>query len=143
MNKTTFEEYLNQNGKLTYRNVGTSMLPMIKQNRDIFTLKKKDETRCKKYDVVLYKRPPGKYVLHRVIEVRDDDYVILGDNCVAKEYGIKDEDILAVLTSFVRKGKTYTVDDIAYRIYVQIWCHTYNLRVFYKKIKSKLRCILR
>lgn len=143
MNKTTFEEYLNQNGTLTYRNVGTSMLPMIKQNRDIFTLKKKDDTRCKKYDVVLYKRPPNKYVLHRVIEVRDNDYVILGDNCVAKEYGIKDEDVLAVLTSFVHKGKSYSVDDIVYRVYVQIWCHTYHLRVFFKKLKSKLRRVLR
>lgn len=97
MNKTTYEEYLAQNGELTYTNVGVSMLPMIKQGRDLFTLTKKTEARCQKYDVVLYRRPPNHYVLHRIVEVRERDYVILGDNCMNKEYGITDEDILNCL----------------------------------------------
>ena len=90
MNKTTFEQELERKGRLTYICVGVSMLPLLRQRRDIITIEKK-QGRCKKYDVALYKRPNGSYVLHRVVEVREKDYVILGDNCVNKEYGITDE----------------------------------------------------
>lgn len=43
MNKVTYEEYLEQNHELTYTNVGVSMLPMMKQGRDLFTVKKKQK----------------------------------------------------------------------------------------------------
>ena len=134
----SYEEYLEQNGTLTYTNVGTSMLPLLRQGRDLFTITKKDGARCKAGDVVLYRRPPDKYVLHRVVEVREKDYVILGDNCVSKEYGITDEDILGTMTAYVRKGKSHTVEDRSFRLYSFIWLHTIGLRVFFKKCKLKL-----
>lgn len=136
MNKTTYEEYLAEHGELTYTNVGVSMLPMIKQGRDLFTLAKKTEVRCKKYDVVLYRSPPNRYVMHRIVEVREKDYVILGDNCVNKEYGITDADILAVLTSFVRKGKEYSVTDKKYLRYAKFWYAIYHVRKFQMKLKG-------
>ena len=138
MSKTTYEEYLEKNGTLTYTNVGVSMLPMIKQGRDIFTITKKTGGRFKKYDVVLYRRPPSHYVLHRIVEVRENDYVILGDNCLNKEYGIKDEDILGVLTSFVRNGKEYTVEDKGYLRYARFWYAIYPLRRTLMKAKIKI-----
>lgn len=143
MNKTTYEAYLAEHGELTYTNVGVSMLPMIKQGRDFFTLKKKTEERCKKYDVVLYRCPPNRYVMHRIVEVREHDYVILGDNCVNKEYGITDADILAVLTRFVRKGKTYSVTDKGYLRYAKFWYAIYPARRFLMRLKRKCQRILR
>lgn len=114
------------------------MLPMLKEGRDLFTVKAKGKERCKKYDVVLYRRA-DQYVLHRIIDVREKDYVILGDNCVAKEYGITDKQILGVLTSFVHKGKSYSVKDIRYCAYVRIWYYSYGIRMLIKKIKRKLK----
>ena len=35
----TYEEYLAKYGELTYRNVGVSMLPLIRQGRDTFTVR--------------------------------------------------------------------------------------------------------
>ena len=143
MNKTTYEEYLEEHGELTHTNVGVSMLPMIKQGRDMFTVAKKTEARCKKYDVVLYRRPPSHYVLHRVVEVRENDYVILGDNCLNKEYGIKDEDILGVLTHFVRNGKEYSAQNRAYLFYARFWYTIYPLRRFLMKARYKIGNIVR
>ena len=94
--KTNFEEELNRKGTFTYTCKGVSMLPLLHQQKDLFTIQKQ-EGRYKKYDVVLYKRPPKSFVLHRVVEVREQDYVILGDNCLEKEYGITDEDILSAI----------------------------------------------
>lgn len=139
MSKTTYEAYLDRYGELTYRTVGTSMLPMLKQDRDLFTVRKRNGERCRKYDVVLYRRPPSHYVLHRIVEVREMDYVILGDNCVNREFGITDDDIIGVLTSFVHRGKTYSVEDIRYRLYSRLWYAAYPLRAGVKRLIGKLK----
>ncbi len=139
MNKTTYEEYLEKYGELTYTNVGVSMLPMLRQGRDVFTVKKKTEERCRKYDVVLYRRPPNHYVLHRIVKVRENDYVICGDNCMNLEYGIKDEDIIGVLEEFVRKGHKISADNFLYRSYSVIWCAIFPIRRILMKIKAKFK----
>lgn len=139
----SIEEYLNQHETLTYRNVGVSMLPMLRQGRDLFTLKRKSEERCKKYDVVLYRKTPQTYILHRIIKVRPNDYVLLGDNCYSKEYGVKDQSILGVMTSFVHNGKSISIDNLGYRIYVRVWFFLYPLRKAYKWIGSVGSRILR
>ena len=137
-----FEEYLKKNDSLTYYNVGTSMMPLLKQGRDLFTVEKKTGERCKKYDVVLYRRPPAKYVLHRIVEVRENDYVILGDNCIRKEYGIRDEDILGVMTSFVRKGHLVKCNNRFYRIYSVICVAAWPLRKILYPVKALVKKIL-
>ena len=120
MPKLTLEESLAKNGFLTYRIRGVSMQPMLRQGRDLFTVVPKGTERCKKYDVVLYRRPSDPYVLHRIIEVLPDSYVIRGDNCIVKEYNIKDEDILGVLTSFQLNGRTISVSDWRYKLYCRV-----------------------
>ncbi|MBQ3567151.1 MAG: S24/S26 family peptidase [Oscillospiraceae bacterium] len=143
INTSTYKEHLEKYGTLTYRNVGISMMPLLKQGRDIFTVTKKTSERCKKYDVVLYKRPPQQFVLHRVIKVRENDYVILGDNCINKEYGITDNDIIGVMTEFVRKGKKITVNDRIYRLYSFIWVNFSGVRIFLQKLKFKIKSIFK
>ncbi len=143
MEKYTYEEYIEKNGNLVYTNVGVSMLPLLRQGRDLFIAAKRDGQRCSVGDVVLYRRPPNQYVLHRIIEVRPDDYVILGDNCINKEYGIKDEDIIAVMTGYVRNGKEHSVSENGYRFYSFVWLHTIPLRTGFKKSKFKLKNLLK
>lgn len=143
MINTTYEEYLEKHGEMTYSNVGVSMMPLLKQGRDLFTVKKKGKKRCKKYDVVLYRRPPNNYVLHRIIEVRKNDYVILGDNCINKEYGITDDDILGVMTRYVHKGKEHTVNETGYRLYSHIWCDLADIRIFFMRVKLKLKRLIK
>lgn len=143
MINTTYEEYLEKHGEMTYGNVGVSMMPLLKQGRDLFTVKKKGKKRCKKYDVVLYRRPPNSYVLHRIIEVRKNDYVILGDNCINKEYGITDDDILGVMTRYVHKGKEHTVNETGYRLYSHIWCDLSVIRIFFMRVKLKLKRLIK
>lgn len=137
-NSISYEEYLAQNGSMTYTNVGVSMLPLLRQGRDLFILKKKGPERCRVGDVVLYRRGE-KYVLHRVVEVREKDYVILGDNCVAREYGITDGDVIAVMTGFVRSGKEHSVTEPGYRLYSSVWMRTEKPRVFLKRGRAWLR----
>ncbi len=134
----SYEKYLEDNETLTYTNVGGSMLPLLREGKDLFTVNKKGQERCKRGDVVLYRRPTKQYILHRIIEVRDNDYVILGDNCIEKEYKIKDEDILGVMTAYVRSEKEHSTKELGYRLYSFIWTNFADFRIFLKKIKRKI-----
>ena len=128
MSNSTYAEQLRLHGSLVYTNVGDSMMPLLRQNRDLLIVNKKPEGRCKKYDVVLYQRPTGEYVLHRILKVRKADYVICGDNRWGREFGVPDEWILGVLAAVVRDGKQINVTDWKYRLYTHLWCDFFWIR---------------
>ena len=134
----SYEDYLEKYGVLTYRFRGVSMLPMLRQNTDLISVCRKTPERCKKYDVVLYRRKPDQYVLHRVVKVREKDYVILGDNCVNKEYGITDDDIIGILTEYIRDGKKYSVNSLRNKLYSRVRVFLYPLRKRYCMLRSRL-----
>lgn len=138
MNKSTFEEEIRRNGTIIYTNVGDSMMPFIKQGRDVFVISRA-EGRLKRYDVPLYKRDSGQYVLHRILKVRENDYVICGDNRYSREYGITDRHIIGVLTGIIRDGREIPVTDRKYRIYVHLWCDFFPVRAFFIRIRQFLK----
>ena len=137
----TFKEYLEQHGRMTYYNKGVSMLPMLRQGRDLITVVKKGPERCRKYDVILYDRPPNEHVLHRITKVMDDGYRVLGDNCWNVET-VREEQITGVLESFVRDGRTISVNDPVYRIYSVLRVFFYPARKLRWRAVRKLRRIL-
>ena len=136
----SFEELLEKEGCIVYTNVGTSMMPLLRQRRDIIEIHRKEPGRCKKYDVVLYKRG-NKYILHRIIRVTPDGYVIAGDHNTFKEYDITDEKILGVMTRVIRDGKSVTADSLPYKIYYHIWVDFYPVRVFILRTKGRARAL--
>lgn len=135
----SYEQFLEENGSLTYSVVGVSMLPLLRQKKDLFVVRKKGDERCSVGDVVLFRRPPKKYVLHRVVKVLPDSYETMGDNCISRERGVMEDDILGVMTSFVRNGKRHSVDERGYRFYTYVWMHSTRARVVVKKAEFALR----
>lgn len=140
MSKTTYEEYLKTYGTLTYKNTGTSMMPLLKQGRDAFVIKALQEgEECRRWDAVLYKIGTDTYILHRIIKVHESGYDILGDNCIRIERNIPKEAVLGVMTEYIRKGKTRSVDNFRYRLYLLFWIKPYRMRIFMKKIWMRVR----
>lgn len=128
MNNSTFEDEIKRTGRIIYTNVGDSMMPLIKQGRDVLVISVVNG-RLKRYDIPLYKRDSGQYVLHRILKVRKNDYVICGDNRCNKEYGITDRHIIGVLSGIIRDGREIPVTDIKCRIYAHLWCDLFPVRV--------------
>ena len=139
---TRFEDVIERDGKLVYTNVGDSMRPLIRQGKDLIIIEK-PQGRLKKYDVPLYKRDSGQYVMHRILKVRENDYVICGDNRYSKEYGITDKHIIGVLTAIVRDGKEISMTDWKYKAYLHLWCDLFPVRAFVLKLRSIPRRIKR
>ena len=120
-----FEEILLHSGALVYKTKGVSMQPMLRQNRDLVIIRP-SFSRLNQYDVALYKSG-DLYILHRVIGVRDDHYLIRGDNTYVLET-VPHEAVIGVLTEFRRKGKQFSVDNRGYKLYVRFWHAIYPLR---------------
>lgn len=134
------ERYLDTHDSMVFNNKGISMLPMLKQDRDLMILRKKQPgERCKKYDVAVYVRPPHDYVLHRIVKVGEKDYVFLGDNCINLEPDIREEQVIAVMTGFVHKGREISVDNKGYLLYSRLWYFLYPIRRKWKRLKIRLR----
>ncbi len=141
--KASFEDILARDGRLCYTNVGDSMLPLIRQGRDILVIAPVNG-RLKKYDVPLYRRDSGQYVLHRVIKVRDHDYVTCGDNRWRTESGITDRHVLGVLVSLIRNGREISLTDPVYRLYVFAWCTLFPVRaIILRGLKYIKRILIR
>ena len=138
---TSFEEELERNGTLVFTNKGRSMMPLLRQDRDLMVIEKKGPERCKKYDVILFKRD-GKYVLHRILKVRERDYYVVGDNHRRGE-SVRDSQILGVMTQVVRDGRTITAEDPAYRRYVRLWCDFFPVRAGIFFVRDGLRAVWR
>ena len=130
---SNIESALAEHGEIMACSSGVSMFPMVRHRKDMVVIEKVNRE-LKKYDVPVYRLNSGKIVMHRILEVRPDCYVIRGDNLLHKEY-IKPEQIIGVLKAFYRNGKQVDcATSKGYKFYVFWIMHSYWLRYLWKKI---------
>lgn len=120
---------------------GTSMLPMLKDGRDQVVLSPLPE-KLKKYALPLYQRENGQYVLHRIVKAADD-YTCMGDNQFLPEKGLRHDQMIAVVTSFVHNGTEYSTEHFGYKAYCRVWCAVRPFRHFLVLVRGRLAKIKR
>ena len=131
MIKGNIEEMLLTENVYIATTVGFSMFPLLRNRKDNAVILPKPK-HLKKYDVPLYKRG-NKYILHRIIDIKDGEYIIRGDNCEFIETDIKDENIVGILDGVFRGNVYISVHNPLYKLYSYLPVKFYFLRVFYKK----------
>ena len=135
---TRFEDEIRRKGYIAYTNEGDSMMPLLRQHRDVMVIRKLTEP-PKKNDAVLFKRPDGAYVLHRIIKVCGMGmYRVCGDN---RDYAepVPEEWIIGILTEIIRDGQHITMQDPSYLQYMKkLPARRFRLKLrhYLKKIKS-------
>ena len=134
-------EKLEQGGRVTFSPRGTSMLPFLMEERDSVTLSRVNGT-LKKYDIPLYRRANGQYVLHRIVRV-GESYTCMGDNQFVLEPGVTPEQLIAVCTSFTRNGRTIDADDFRWRLYAMLWYHSRFPRRVIRAVCSRVKARLK
>lgn len=135
------KESLSAGQKVKFIPYGTSMLPMIRQGVDSVTLAPAPE-RLKKYDIPLYIRDDGSFVLHRVVKV-GESYTCVGDNQFIFEKGIEKDQIVAVLVEFERDGKIHTVSESGYKLYCRFWHFSRPIRRLWRRTMGMARKVAR
>lgn len=135
----SLKEELMRSGNVIFTNKGVSMRPLLREGRDLMIIeKRRSDTRLAPGMAVLFERPTGDLVLHRIYRNDGGGYLILGDNCINPEY-VEDHMIIGILTGVVRDGKKrIDVTDKSYQRYVKLWTATYPVRKLFLKVKNKI-----
>ena len=124
-------EYLAAGKTVKFSPRGISMLPMLRQGIDDVVLSPLPE-KLKKYDLPLYQRDDGHFVLHRIVRV-GETYTCIGDNQFELEHGLRHDQMIALVTAFYRNGKYHSVNELTYRIYCRFCHYSRGLRHFWRR----------
>lgn len=112
------EETVTKGNQFSFCAFGVSMLPYIRNGKDLVTLGP-NKGDLKANDIVFYRRANGQFVLHRIVRVRkDQSFDLCGDNQYSIEKGVLKSQIIAKFVLLERNGKTIRPDDFSSRI----WC---------------------
>lgn len=157
-------EQLAQGKTVCFAPRGTSMLPMLRQGIDQVILAAPPQ-KLKKYDLPLYQRENGQYVLHRIVRTDDGTgtnaattvrpnadgsrcaslaghtYTCMGDSQFWPEPGIGQGQVIAVVTAFYRGAKRIEVTATAYQIYCRLWHYSRWPRRILRSACYRLRSI--
>lgn len=133
------EEILDSGGSVNFNPRGISMMPMLHNDGDRVIIKRPDGA-LKKYDLPLFRRDNGKFILHRVIKkpAKDGTYFICGDNQRIIEKGVRHNQIIGVVTGFYRKGRYISCDSMRYKLYCRLWVNTRPIGFVLNKILFKV-----
>lgn len=127
-------EVIDRVGFIVNYPVGVSMLPLLRAGKDSVVVSRLERDPSEN-DVVLYSRG-NELILHRIISVKNGNYIIRGDNCLNKETDVTRSDMLGVMTAFYRGDKLYDVKKSCfYRIYVATLPVHLTLRRFFKRTR--------
>jgi len=129
----SFEQALKESGEYVTQVRGVSMYPMLRYRKDPVLIHPVTQE-IKRYDIVVYAKE-DRYVIHRVLQVWDDCYVIRGDNCIAKEY-VPKQAVRGIVVGFWRFGKYIAVTDWCFRAYSKIWVAINPLVRAHHKLKA-------
>ena len=129
------EETIKSGNQFSVCAFGISMLPFIRNGKDIVTLGPvKNELKAN--DIIFYRRPNGQFVLHRIVNVRSDNgYDLCGDNQYVIEKNVREEQIIAKLDRLEKNGKQIELSSFKARL----WCRYLPLHRFFLHVKSAIR----
>ncbi len=125
---------------------GDSMRPLIRRNRDHIMIVPLTRP-LKLGDVVLFEKPSGRYVAHRVRRIKDSYIQTLGDRCWNPDQWIAPADVLGVAVMVERDGLYIPLDRPLARALGRLWMAWLPLRRGYWRCRAlagkclqKMRC---
>lgn len=117
---------------------GTSMFPLLVEQRDSVTISPLADHKFRKGDLLLYQRDSGLLVLHRLCSIQKEGFYFVGDNQTEIEGPIPPKKIIAVVTKITRKNHTFSVNNCIYQLYSKLWLFLRPIRPYIAKLVRKL-----
>lgn len=131
------KEALRSNATVPLTVTGSSMMPLLKPQRDVVWLEQCDVHQIKKGDILLFERENGKPVLHRVIKVKNNVLIMNGDALSWAEQ-IKKTQVIACVKKFERNKKMFTCDSKRVKLWNALWSVTRPVRTIIRRLHSLL-----
>ena len=121
---------------------GSSMTPFLVHGRDTVYLTKVHRA-LQKGDMILYRRDSGSYILHRIYHVEADSFILVGDAQTELEYGVRQDQILALVCAVRRKGRLLQSGSFWWDFFQNIWIRMVPLRPLLRTCYCRLARLFR
>jgi hypothetical protein len=100
---------------------GNSMNPFLVSMRDQMTLGPWKDEDIRKGCVALVRDNRGSYLIHRIIRREGNTVILLGDGNIGFTETATLDNVIGIMYNVTRKGRTYTTESPAWRIYSWLW----------------------
>lgn len=136
------KKQLSEGGPFFLRVTGSSMEPFLRHERDHVILVSDEKFRLGSGEIIFFRRKDGSCILHRIIKMENDEFLVNGDAQIWTEW-IQKEQILAVAEGIVRKGVYISCKNPIYRCSVKIWGLLRPIRRYIFVATSRIKKIFR
>ena len=109
---------------------GNSMYPFLREHIDSVLLEKVPPRGLRIGDIVLARKPDGRYVLHRVMKQRGGTFYLLGDAQTMPEGPFDRERVMAVVKGVKRRERLIYTSSRSWRLLSTIWLIIYPARPY-------------
>lgn len=139
------EKLLAEGKSIQIKPQGYSMYPVLVPGRDEAIVEPfNSEINLRRGDVVLYRRftEQGEkdiLVLHRIWKVSQEGVFFVGDNQKVIEGPLKQEQVIGIMVSLIRKGKLISTANPIYKLLTGIWLTLRPLRPAISKTVAKIK----
>lgn len=121
---------------------GNSMSPFLIHGRDTIYISRLTRP-VKRGDVLLYQRDSGAYILHRVYKIESDSFTMVGDAQTELESDIRPDQVIAIMTSAIRKGKIEAPGTFWWEFFETVWIRVLPFRPSIRKIYTTISRLLK
>lgn len=128
-NRTVFNRVaglLGEGFPVTLTAKGNSMIPFIWGDKDKVVLRSADKYSVG--DIVLVLLEDGSYVLHRIISIKGNSVLLMGDGNYSQTEPCTMNDIAGKVTHVIRKDRWIACDTPLQRIKARLWRHLLSVR---------------
>jgi len=129
---SNIESILEKEGYYLFTGSGSSMCPLIRNGVDTIEVRPVRES-LSAGDVVLFRDSQDKYVLHRILKVKEDCYLVRGDNTYDPDL-VPKERIIGIMTGLWREDRRIPLDSPKYALYTKLFSKSPFL---FRLLKSK------
>ena len=128
------EDILSAGGTASVVVSGSSMYPFLKHGRDAVSLRAHTEADLKRGQILLFKRKNQSLVLHRIRKILPDGKLLMNGDAQTWSETISTHQVLAVVTSVERKGRSMSCEQVWFRLWNLLWYPTRPIRGFLFKL---------
>ena len=128
--------HLSQGKRVKLRAKGNSMRPFINGNEDILLLAPASDLH--KGKIVLAHIDGKRYVIHRIIRIKGDNFTLMGDGNLYEKEICSRTDIYGTVVTVIRNGKESHIGLSGGCMYARLWRLLLPIRRLKIKILNKI-----
>lgn len=138
-----FAALIQSGGYVPLEITGTSMMPLLRPARDVVWLKASAPEMLKRGRILLFRRPDGSFILHRIRRCRPDGRLMMNGDAQRWCEIISPDAVVAIVEELTIRGRRISWCAPLLRFWDALWYPTRPFRPMLIRIYSGIKSCLR